>query len=920
MKRVVTVALALGTLSLAIGWLLIQPIQAQEELPTVTLYDFSRPAPLNGHGKYRVRIRTGGGPSLYHYVGLRVGSALSLNGSCSSDPALPERDRRLAENIVPMPLRLSELDAFREFAIYGCPSAIGSADSARTLEAQIWQSDTDTPPSSWTSPNPEHSDIVVLVVVPFPPSVLPLSETNAPLAAKKHLYLSALTLYRARDVERPRDPHGRASFEVASVTALNSVRPYVLYSLPGQEWKNAVLTLQHPLGRLVKGSLEGWPPDDTSIRDFPSPYGTFLYDYSALEAPPVDDNGVLRQPEIAGVQFLWTYDLAVPQVRHTDENAIHQDQLQGGLLLPLSMLVPDWPRFTKPSSVSFAGSDSHAHTTSYQSLESLCETESMEIDDLVIRPHRLSGTLTYTCGYLFNPNVPVTFAGLHDVEMQGIPINTHQRTIPSRMTSLYGTLNVCTARVSDDPAAIKCPDAPNYRFPLELKRQQSFTPPTPPNPNPPNSPWELRASFDIPLEPNSDLATDRFVHDVEMRVRIEHEFQVPYSTSGFSGFPSRVYRIDILDEDVLDIKRCEVERFPEEERTTCIAPKTIYQIDPPRWIMENDPQLPLSTFHPSLVTARTRYILRDDDGKTGFQVVPDHAIPDVATVNSHIVLYPETPPATTSPATDLAIVPPMPTTPELRLLSPDVSPGVEPGDTHVIRLAALYLDPAEIHTISIAVDGGSSRKIGLNPTCSSHSRFHTSVPNHPRYPSNVGSHSINIVTYVCDPNGPGSSDVVVSLLLRGNILDTTTITITPEPLPAPHVRIEVPTGPPPQGESIVLRVMVEDLNPAIPYRLVLRVPPGFSQGPGCGVLAKTVDIPPHATRHYVSITAEVCTDKASGSVVAILTQSGGPIATDTHSAGPADIPDDFIEEPGECVTKPLCPICPTCPTCPVCNP
>ena len=872
------------------------PANAQtppDNLPVIAIYDASRTAPLNRVAPYRVRIYPK--PGYAHHLGIRVGTNLSLNASCTT----PER---VDELILSLGWRPSPHSLFYPVSVWGC--GVGGADSTRTLEARVWASDDNTPPSTFNNPAPDDFEAKPLTVQFIPDAVLPPEVSTPALTANKHLYLTSLTLYRTPDYHSASADHGRADLEITSVSPLQSVYPTGLYGRPDPRWRNNVQEAEVPMGTRAGGPLElDWWGHGVRVADMANPFDQLTYPFMALEHPLGSDG---REWDFAGLRFHWRYELDVPQRRYSDVRSLLQEFLEGSLDLPRSMfLMPDWPAFNRPATGLVNGlpvmqdPDSHGNVIlETKLLGGLCASEeSVEIETLTVRPDRLTGEVVYTCKFPGdNPNglTPIGVAGLHEHTLNGSVIHGFNRFVRGLPVVAYGHL---TVQVSPD-ALPNWPATPVHSFAL-----------VPVNPASPLD--ALRAQFDVPLEPGAALAGAYPAHLVRMRLDVDHDLEVPYDKHVGTGYglPTRRLHFRTIPQDTAtEITSCSLQNT--NVITNVITPlnptpppqflPTIYQrsircwaeyeeittISPTRWELLTNPNLTPPTFQPATVTAKSHFTTPDP-----FQIVTDHTVPSVALINSDIITYPDAVDITTARPTSLD----RPNYPVPIITRHNANPvSLSLGDRAIEPLTIQGLDT----TVNYDLVATYPTEAATDATCSTRTITDGLTT---RSPDNVGAYAINLPIHACPTIGSGaaSANITVAVRIGATTVASASVPLSVQRYPTPSLTLSVSNTNVAFGGSTDLSLTATGLNPAIEYSIPITVPTGLRFDPQCTVSSTTLNIQPFSLTHHDFVRAYGC-GAGTGAIVATLqpVTPPGPVRdTDTNAATPQAQPTRTLYDP-----------------------
>ena len=864
-------------------------------LPAIAIYDSSRTVPLNRVASYRVRVYPK--PGYAHHIGVRVGSNLSLTSSCTA----PDRVDELIASIGwrPQPQSL-----FYPVAVWGC--GVGGADSSRTLEARVWTTEDNTPPTTFDSPAPDDFEAKPLNVQFIPDTLIPPQVSTPPLAPNKHLYLTSLTLYRTDEYFSSNSPHGRANLEVTSVSPLQSVYPTGLYGRPDARWRNNVEDAEVPMAKRDGNApdpldFDWWGPGARTV-DIANPFNQLTYQFMAVDHPPGPDG---REWDFAGLQLHWRYELDVPQVRYSDVRSRLQEFLEGSLDLPRSMfLLPDWPAFSRPERglPIMQDPDSHGNVIlENRLLGGVCPAvESVEIETLTLRPDRLTGEVVYQCAFSAdNPEglTPMGVAGLHELTLNGTPIHGFNRFVRGKPVVAYGHL---TVQASPDPL----PNWANttvYSFPL-VPTSASLTP------------LEiLHAEFDIPLEPGGLLAGEYPAHRVVMRLDVDHDFEVPYDKDSGVGYGLPTRRLDfrtIAQSSATEITSCSLQNT--NVITNVITPvnptpppqflPTIYQrsircwaeyeeittITPTRWELLTSPNLTPPTFQSSTVTAKSYFITPDP-----FQMITDHAVPSVALINSDILIYPDTADITTPRPTSLDR--PSYTAPVItRHNSGSIS--LQLGDRAIEPLTIQGLNA----TVNYDIVATYPTEAATNARCSNRTLTDGLTT---QSPDNVGAYALNLPIYACPPIGSGavSANINVEVRVGGSAVATATVPLSIQRYPTPNLTLSVSSSNISFGGSTDLSVTATGLNPAVEYSITITLPTGLQFTPECTGSSTTINIQTFSLTHHDFIRAYGC-GAGTGNITATLqprTPPGPNLDTDTNTATPQAQPTRTLYDPSQ---------------------
>ena len=846
-------------------------------LPVIAIYDSSRTAPLNRVAAYRVRVYPK--PGYAHHLGVRVGSNLSLNASCTA----PER---VEELILSLGWKPSPQSLFYPVAVWGC--GVGGSDTSRTLEARVWTTDDNTPPTDFDNPTPDDFEAKPLTVEFIPDALVPPQVSTPPLAANKHLYLTSLTLYRTPNYHPPPNlNHGRADLEVTSISALQSVYPTGLYGRPDPQWRNNVQDVEVPMGARTNGNLDmDWWGAAGRVIDMANPFDQLTYPIMAIEHPPGSDS---REWDFAGTRLHWRYQLDVPQLRYSDVRSRLQEFLEGSLDLPRSMfLMPNWPAFSRPEPGLPVMQDPDTHGNvilENRLLGGLCPAiESVEIETLTVRPDRLTGEVVYRCEFAGNnPQglTPVGVAGLYELTLNGSKIHDFSRFVRAQPVAAYGHLTVQTS-----PDALPNWNAePTYSFPLV---------PKPPTLTPLQT---LHAEFDIPLDPGGLLAGEYPAHLVRMQLDVDHDLEIPYDKHlalGF-GLPTRKLHFRELSQaaDTV-ITSCDLQNatvvtavIPPPPPPP-VLPSTIQRsircwaqyeevttITPTRWELLTDPNLTAPKIHASTVTAKSYFRTLDP-----FQVVTDHAVPSVALINSDILTYPDTADITTTRPSSLDR-PQYPTPVISRHNSGSVS--LQLGDRAIEPLTIQGLDP----TVNYDITATYPTVAATDARCSNRTLTDGLTT---RSPDNVGTYAINLPIQACPTIGSGatSANIDVEVLVGASVQAQASIPLSVQQYPTPRITLSVSTANVAYGGSTDLTIEARDLNPAVEYNIVVTLPAGLRFTPQCTGETETLDVQPFTTTHYDFLRAYGC-GAGTGNVTATLqptTPPGPNLGSDTGATTP----------------------------------
>ena len=855
-----------------------------ESLPAIAIYDESRVTPLNRFQRYRIRIVPK--PGYAHHLGVRLGLNLSFNSNCGP----PDR---VDELIFAMGWRMEARETFYPISIFGC--AVGGSDSSRTIEARIWTTEDNTPPTDFDNPAADDVRAEVLTVQLVPTSDIPREQSLPLLSANKHLYLTSLTLYRTDRFIASEKKHGRANLEVTSVTPLQSVRPSGLYALPDADWRTNVKRAEVPMAARNTGllNLEWWtppPPDPpTRIAELANPFDQLTYSYMAIDHPEDPDG---REWDLTGVRIYWQYQLDEPQLRYTDVRSVTQESLKGSLDLPRAIfLLPAWPSFARPDDglPTMDIADTHNNTILDEKLlGSFCQkSEYVHLETVTIRPDRLMGTVVYTCEFETATNplgfLPVSAFSLHDLTLGGSPLHEFNRIVRAKPVAAYGSLDVQVATGPTPPA--NWADVATHSFPL--LPQQIGQPLSP-----------LNAVLDVPLEPSTDLTGEYPTHFVRMSLDLTHDLEIPYDKHAVQGFglPSR--RLDfreVRESSRITIESCNLHTnvvstsIPQpqppppapsvpalvQSTVHCWAQyKEVTEVTPARWELLTDPHLAPPRIQASTVTANSRFFTPEH-----FVITTDFHISSVADINDVILTYPET--------NDITATRPI-TLDRPQYAAPVISRdnanpvALQMGGRVVVPLSLIGMDPTVNYDIAVTYPTIAA----TDARCSTRTLADTLTAG---APDNLGAYTINITIHACPTPGSGTStgNINVRLLQSGTTRAQLAVPLEVQRYPTPTLRLGVSSSNIAFGGSTDISVQPSGLNPARVYRVRITLPSGLRFNPDCsGGTTATIDIRPFTLTHYASVRAYGCGAGTANITAALqlVTPSGPNPASDTEGA------------------------------------